>query len=151
MKQFKFLLLFTVATIAFVTVYSKHKKHNKMNNTEIVSTFLAGFSNPEKLPESIALLADNYHFKDPIMEHHSKAEFLVTAKELGKVLTGVEVIRMAENKEWVGVVYNFKSNIPGLENNIGSEWFRVENGMIQESHLIFDATEWRQVFAKMNH
>jgi len=122
-----------------------------MTNTKIVKTFLAGFNNPEQLPESIALLADNYKFKDPIVEYQSKEEFLVAAQELGKILTGVDIINIAENGEWVAVLYNFKSDIKGLENNFGSEWFRLENGLIQESQLVYDATEWRKVFAQMTN
>jgi hypothetical protein len=121
-----------------------------LKNIKIVETFLSGFNNPEKLPEAIALLADDYKFKDPTKEDHSKAEFLETAKELAKVLTGVEVIKIAENDESVAVLYNFKSNIEGLENNLGSEWFTLENGLIKESQLVYDATEWRSVFAQMN-
>ncbi len=147
MKSIK--LLFLVVILLGTTANSQTKNRNKMTNTEIVQTFLAGFNNPEKLPESLALLADSYHFKDPIAEQNSKAEFIEAAKELGKVLTGVEILKIAENGQWVGVFYNFKSNIPGLENNMGSEWFRVENGLIQESELVFDATEWRKVFAQM--
>lgn len=33
----------------------------------------------------------------------------------------------------------------------GNEWFRVENGKIQESHLIYDASEWKKVFDKMRN
>ena len=119
-----------------------------MTNTKIVKTFLGGFNNPEQLPESIDLLVEDYKFKDPSMEYGSKVEFLVAAQELGKILTGVEIIKIAENGEWVAVLYNFKSDIKGLENNFGSEWFRIENGLIQESQLVYDATEWRKVFFK---
>lgn len=149
MKAFRLVCL--AVTLLGTTAYSQIKNSKTMTNTTIVKTFLEGFNNPEKLPESLTLLADNYHFKDPIMEHHSKAEFIESAKELGKVLTGVEVLRIAESGSWVGVSYNFKSNIQGLENNIGSEWFRIENGKIQESELVFDATKWRKVFAEMKH
>ena len=120
-----------------------------MTDTEIVAKFLAGFNDPSQLQKAIALLDDNYKFKDPTVEHNSKAEFLVTAQELGKVLTGVEILRMAKNEEWVVVMYNFKSSIKGLENNFGTEWFKVKNGKIVESQLIYDATEWRKVFAQL--
>lgn len=120
-----------------------------MTNQDLIKKFLNGFNNPAQIQESLDLLADDYKFKDPTMELHSKTEFLVTAQELGKILTGVEIIRIAENDEWVTVLYNFKSNIKGLENNIGSEWFRIENGLIRESQLVYDATEWRKVFAQM--
>ncbi len=120
-----------------------------MTNIKIVEIFLSGFNNPKKLPEAIALLADDYKFKDSTKENHSKAEFLETAKELVKVLTGIEIIKMAENNESVADLYNFKSNIEGLENNLGSEWFRIENGLIKESQLVYDATKWWKVFAQM--
>ena len=122
-----------------------------MTNQEIVVTFLNGFNSPEKLQVSLDLLADDYKFKDPIMEHNSKKEFVQAAKELAKVLTDVNVLRTAENGNWVGAFYEFKSSIPGLESNHASEWFRVENGVIRESQLIFDATGWRKVFEEIEH
>ena len=97
--------------------------------------------------ESLVLLADTYKFKGPIVQYNSKTEFIAAAKELGKILTGVQILKIAENGNTVGIMYNFKSDIPHLENNIGSEWFLTENGLIQESELVFDATEWRKIFA----
>lgn len=139
--------------ILFISIHAhaQQPKNNTMTKTEIVQTFLRGFDQPEEINASIALLADNYQFKDPTVERNSKVEFLETAKELAKILTGVEIIRIAENEAWVSVFYNFKSNIKGLENNYGCEWFRVEDGLIQESQLVYDASEWRKVFAQMSN
>ena len=68
---------------------------------------------------------------------------------MGKILTGLEIKHIAESGKWVSVSYNFKSSLPGLENNLGTEWFRIENGRIKESYLIYDASEWRKVYAQM--
>ena len=38
---------------------------------------------------------------------------------------------------------------PGVEVNPATEWFRVEDGMIKESHLVYDASQWRKVYAAM--
>ncbi len=139
---------FTLPTIWAEMMYYKNKYN--MTNQEIVKTFLSGFNDPGKIQESLALLADDYTFKNPMVELHSKNEFMVLAQEMGKVLTGVNVIRAAEDGNWVATYYVFTSSIPGLESNVASEWFRVEEGRIRESHLIYDASEWRKVYEQMN-
>ena len=86
-----------------------------------------------------------------MVELHTKAAFIALVQELSKVLTGVNVIRISQQGDWVATYYEFKSSIPGLESNYGSEWFRVENGLIRESHLIYDASEWRKVYAQLRN
>ena len=126
--------------------------HNSdMANQEIVRKFLGGFNDPAKIHESLALLADDYKFKNPMVELNSKSEFISLAQEIGAVLTGVNVIGVAGSDDWVATFYEFKSSVPGLESNIASEWFRLENGMIKESHLIYDASEWREFYAQMQN
>ena len=136
--------------ILLLSINSYAQKNSNMTNQETVVKFLDGFNNPEKIQESLALLADDYKFKNPMVELNSKTEFITLAVEMGKILTGVKLISAAENGEWVSVIYEFHSSIPGLERNMASEWFRLENGRIQESTLIYDASEWRKVYAKMN-
>lgn len=139
--------------LAAITLFSGNviaqKNQDVMTKDVVVTTFLRGFDDPSKIMESFALLADDYHFTSPTDENNSKAEFIQSAKELGKVLTGLEIKKMAVNGDWVVVNYVFKSSIKGLETSTGNEWFRVENGKIQESHLIYDASEWRKVFENM--
>ncbi|TXE13811.1 nuclear transport factor 2 family protein [Seonamhaeicola algicola] len=136
-------------TIFSINTYAQQKERNTMTNQEIVTKFLNGFNNPELIQESIALLADDYKFKNPMVELNSKKEFIALAQEMGKVLTGVNVIHVADNGDWLAAFYEFKSSIPGLESNFGTEWFRIENGKIKESHLIYDASEWRKVYEQM--
>lgn len=143
--KFVFLIVFGLISSC---IYSQ-EKHNKMTNQEVVEKFLKGFNDPSKIQESLALLADNYKFKNPMVELKSKAEFIELAQEIGKVLTGVNLVRSTENGDWVAVFYEFKSSIPGLESNMASEWFKVKEGIIQESHLIYDASEWRKVYGQM--
>jgi len=121
-----------------------------MTNQEIVEKFLNGFNNPAQIQESLDLLANDYKFKNPMVELNSKTEFIELAKQIGAVITGIEIINVAENGNWVAVFYDFKSSVEGLESNTASEWFRLENGIIKESHLIYDASEWRKFYAKMN-
>lgn len=120
-----------------------------LTNQEIVETFLSGFNDPEKIPASLALLADDYQFKNPMVELHSKAEFIALAQEIGKVVTGIEVQSIAANGEWVATFYVFKSNLPGMERNQASEWFRIQAGVIVESIMVYDASAWRKVYAEM--
>lgn len=120
-----------------------------MTNRETVIKFLSGFNDPERIQESFDLLADDYKFKNPMVELNSKEEFIPLAQSIGAALTGLDVVRTAENGDWVAVFYVFKSAIPGVEVNAASEWFRVEDGVIKESHLIYDASEWRKVYANM--
>ncbi|MEO0339418.1 MAG: nuclear transport factor 2 family protein [Bacteroidota bacterium] len=133
-------------------LFSQHiysQKQGNMTKQQIVEVFLAGFNDQSKIQTSLELLAEDYHFKNPMVELQSKEAFIALAKEMGKVLTGVEVIRYAADGEWVAAFYTFQSAIPGLERNLATEWFRIENGMIQESHLIYDASAWRKVYEQM--
>lgn len=120
-----------------------------MTNQEIVLKFLNGFNDPSQIEASLDLLAENYKFKNPMMELNSKLEFITLAKAIGSVLTGIDIKSVAQEGEWVATFYEFKSSLPGLERNTASEWFRLENGLIHESHLVYDATKWQQVYQDM--
>jgi len=120
-----------------------------MSNEDIVRTFLSGFNDPSKIQASLDLLAEDYKFKNPMVELNSKAEFIPLAESIGATLTGVDVLHVAQAGEWVAAYYVFKSEIPGVEVNPATEWFRVDNGMIKESHLVYDASQWRKVYAAM--
>lgn len=132
-----------------MAINSVNAQQANQDNSKIVETFLTGFNDPSKIGTSFNLLADDYKFKNPMVQLQNKAQFIALAQEMGKVLTGVELISIAQNGNWVATYYEFKSSIPGLESNFGTEWFRVENGKIQESTLIYDASEWRKVYAQM--
>lgn len=147
MKTVKLILFLALLPIP-ESVYSQSNQ-GTMTNTAIVQKFLEGFNHPEKIQTSLALLADDYHFKNPLVELHTKTEFIALAQGISQVLTGLDILHTAENGEWVAVSYEFKSSLPGLERNLASEWFRLKNGIIQESHLIYDASEWRKVYATM--
>ncbi|OEK00540.1 hypothetical protein BFP97_03025 [Roseivirga sp. 4D4] len=147
MKKVSGILLIAIITLSG-NIYSQTNQ-KKMTNREVVEKFLNGFNETEKIHESLALLAEDYHFKNPMVALKSKVEFIALAQEIGKVLTGVEVLRVAETDDWVAAMYIFKSSIPGVESNVATEWFRLEGGIIQESHLIYDASEWRKIYASM--
>ena len=125
------------------------KFNSKLTNQEIVKKFLAGFNDPASIQASLNLLADDYKFKNPLIETNSKSAFIELAQKIGAVLTGVNIIHIAQHGNWVSTFYEFKSSVPGVESNIASEWFRLENEMIKESHLIYDASEWRKIYEKM--
>ena len=122
------------------------KSKTSMTKEVIVTTFLRGFDEPSKISESLDLLANNYHFTSPTDQNNSKAEFIEATKELAQILTGLKINKIAVSGDWVVVNYTFKSSIKGLESSVGNEWFRIENGQIQESHLVYDASEWRKFF-----
>lgn len=147
MKTIKSIML--LLWMAFSIQANAQQKQRNMSNEEVVRTFLNGFNRPEKMAESLALLADDYQFTNPMVSLSSKVEFIALAQQIGAVLTGVEIKRIAGNGEWVAAFYEFKSSIPGVESNLATEWFRLEKGMIQESILIYDASEWRKIYAQM--
>ena len=121
-----------------------------MKNTEIVKTFLDGFNYPSKIQASFDLLADDYHFTNPMMETHSKAEFIPLAMKIGEVIKAVHLIAGAESDDWVATFYEFQTDLPGVEKNDASEWFKVVDGRIKESCLVYDASEWRKIYAQMS-
>ena len=136
-------------TIFSVNTYAQQNERNNMTNQEIVTKFLNGFNDSTQIQASLDLLAENYKFKNPMVELNSKSEFIKLAQEIGAVITRINIINISENGNWVATFYDFESSIPGLESNIASEWFRLENGIIKESHLIYDASEWRKFYEKM--
>ena len=134
-----------------VSINQTHMQYDPptLNNQEVIELFLDGFNNPENFQVSMDLLADDYTFRNPLIQTNSKDEFIALAQEMGKILTGVEIQYMAQSGDWVAVWYEFSSVIQVLEKNQGTEWFKVENGIIQESFLIYDATQWRNVYSQM--
>lgn len=141
------LLIFCIAILTQINAQQKNKK--QMDNKTIVTTFLNGFNDPSKITESLNFLSDDYKFKNPMVELNSKTEFIALAKEIGAVLTGVEILNITADDEWVSALYIFKSAIPGVESNLATEWFKIEGGLITESHLVYDASEWRKIYAQM--
>ena len=87
--------------IGLLSLSYTYSQSTDYKNTQTVSQFLAGFNDPSKIQEALSLLATDYHFQNPMVELHSKAEFIALAQEIGKVLTGVEIIRIAAQGEWV--------------------------------------------------
>ncbi len=120
-----------------------------MTHSEIVRKFLNGFNHPDQISESFELLADDYHFQNPLVKLNSKTAFIALAKQIGAVLTAIELIHVVTDGDWVATFYQFKSAVPGLETNTASEWFRVEDGLIRNSHLIYDTAEWRTFYAQL--
>lgn len=142
--------VFITGIIMFsINGYAQQNQNSNMTNQEIVKKFLNGFNNPTQIQESLDLLTDDYKFKNPMVELNSKTEFIELAKQIGAVITGIEIINTAENGNWVAVFYDFKSSVEGLETNIATEWFKVEDGLIKESNLIYDTSEWRNFYAEM--
>ena len=131
------------------SVNSIAQQNSIITNQEIVKKFLDGFNNPAQIQESLDLLADDYKFKNPMVALNSKTEFIELAKQIGAVITEIEIINTAEEGNWVAVFYNFKSSVEGLETNTATEWFKVEDGFITESNLIYDTSEWRKFYANM--
>ncbi|MEM7552109.1 MAG: nuclear transport factor 2 family protein [Bacteroidota bacterium] len=136
-------------SICSIQANAQQIKSTTMTNREIVTKFLNGFNNPEQIQESLALLSDDYSFKNPMVELNSKEEFMVLAKQISAIITEIEIINIAENGNWIAVFYDFGSSVEGLESNVGTEWFRVEGGLIKESNLIYDTVEWRKFYAQM--
>lgn len=133
----------------FTTSYSQKNQVHKMTNQETVITFLNGFNDPSKIEDSMKLLADGYKFKNPMVELNSKAEFIGLAQEIGAVLTGIKILNTAGEDDWVAAYYEFTSSLHKVEKNLATEWFRLKDGVIQESHLIYDASEWRKIYQEM--
>ncbi len=150
MRLMKQIFIISITMFLIIT-YSSQINGSNMTNQEIVKKFLNGFNDPAKIEESLDLLADDYKFKNPMVELNSKAEFIKLAQEIGAVITGIDIINMVENGDWVATFYEFKSTVSGLESNTASEWFRLENGIIKESQLIYDTFEWRKFYEQMKN
>ena len=84
-----------------------------------------------------------------MVELSSKEEFILLAKLIGPVITVIEIRNIPEDGDQIAISYKFKSSVKGLESNTGTEWFRIEDRLIQESNLIYDTADWRKLFAQM--
>ena len=120
-----------------------------MTKREIVKKFLNGFNDSSMIQESSALLAIDYKFKNPMIELNSKADFMLLAQKMGAILKRINIIGITESENWVTVLYEFESTIQGLEKNLATEWFRIEDEEIKESLLIYDASDWRKFYAQL--
>ena len=94
MKSVKFIVLMLIGMYT-TNIYSQQNQVNPMDNLEIVKRFLEGFNNPAKIQESLNLLADDYKFKNPMVELNSKVEFIALAKEIGQTLRGGDTILLS--------------------------------------------------------
>lgn len=142
--------VFIIGLIFFsIQSNSQQKKSTSMTNQEIVTQFLNGFNDPTKIQQSLNLLADDYKFKNPMVSLNSKKEFIALAQQIGAVITGIEILNIAENGNWVAVYYDFKSSVKDLESNKGTEWFRIEDGLIKESDFIYDTVKWRKFYTQI--
>ncbi|MEM9327792.1 MAG: nuclear transport factor 2 family protein [Bacteroidota bacterium] len=118
---------------------------------KLVVQFLDGFTDPAQWEGSLALLANDYTFRNPMVSLTSKDEFVVLAAQIAQVVTAININQIVGQGNWVAVRYEFQTAIPGVTSNLATEWFRVEKGLIHESHLIYDASEWRKVYAQMQN
>jgi len=66
------------------------------------------------------------------------------AKQIGAVISGIEIVNIDKNGNWITAFYDFKSLTQGLESNKGTESFRIEDGLIKELILIYGTSEWRK-------
>lgn len=120
-----------------------------MTNKEIVTTFLKGFNDPDQLDGALTLLAKDYCFNGPMSKASNREEFTIIAKQLSALLKGLKVLRIMEDGDWVSVGYEFYTDLPNLKSTQGSEWFRLESGLIKESHLVYDATGFHKLYDQM--
>ncbi len=119
-----------------------------MTNTAIVKQYLEAFGNKD-METARKLVADSFKFNGPMQQHESANAFFEAMEGFVPMVAGIDLVGTAENGEWVGTYYNFRATVPGLENTTTSEWFRVADGKIQESHLVFDASNWRKMMENM--
>lgn len=117
-----------------------------MTNKEIVTKFLEGFNDPNQLDGALTLLAKDYCFNGPMSNASNREEFTIIAKQLSALLKGLKVLRIMEDGDWVSVGYEFYTDLPDLERTHGSEWFMLENELIKESHLVYDATGFNKLY-----
>ena len=66
-------------TLFSMNGYAQQNRIMNMTNHEIAKKFLSGFNNPAQIQESFALLAEDYKFKNPMVELNSKTEFMYSS------------------------------------------------------------------------
>ncbi|MGL4768115.1 MAG: nuclear transport factor 2 family protein [Formosimonas sp.] len=118
-------------------------------NQDIVIEYLTAFGNKD-FATVRSLLADNFTFEGPLMQASSADEFVGMMQGFKDTLDGIDLYGTAQDGDWVGSYYIFKTFIPTVERTVTSEWFKLENGKIVASYLVFDATKWQPIMAAQN-
>ena len=119
-----------------------------MTNKEIAEAYLNAFNTKDHATMR-SLVHDDFSFHGPLMQHDSADSFFAAMQGMGDMFAGLQLHGTAQDGDWVGSYYIFKSTVPGLEETHTSEWFNIIDGKIKTSYVVYDATKWREVMAQM--
>jgi len=111
-----------------------------MSNQQTALNFLENFclGKIEKLEN---LLHDDFTFSGPFIEFDSKVGYIASLKEDPPKDFSIELIGSFEEKDSVGLFYNFSK--PGVSTPM-AQYFQFNDGKICESLLIFDTRVFNQ-------
>jgi len=85
------------------------------------------------------LLDDSFTFHGPMVQAHSKAEFLASTGGLVPVARGYEMHRTWADGDEVCAIYDFKIETPVGAGSIPmAEWSVIRDGKLVSSRLLFD-------------
>lgn len=92
---------------------------------------------------AMALIADNFKFRGPMLQSDDKAAFVEGAAPLGPIVRGYKMLRQFAEGDEVCSIYDFEVETPKARGTVTmTEWTKVRGGKLVESRLIFNSPEF---------
>lgn len=112
------------------------KERGVMNTQEIALEFLSYFCSGD-LESMSDLLDDDFHFKGPLVECHSKEAYIDSLNDNPPIDCNIEVIKTFEDGDETCILYTF--NKPNITTPM-AQYFKFHKDKITETLLIFDTS-----------
>jgi len=112
---------------------------------ETVLAFQRAMGNKE-FAAARKLLHDNLEFRGPIDTFHKADDFLHALQKLSAIVEGVDILKVFEDGNDVGLFYDLKTKPVGT--SFVAEWYKLKDGKIASVRVVFDARPFAVMFAK---
>jgi hypothetical protein len=93
-------------------------------------------------------LAEDFHFVGPVASFDHAEGYRAMARQAGRTVTSFEVRRQFVDGSLVCSIIDWEMAIPGTGRMTSAEVLKVEDGVIVEGELIYDAEELRRAMAQ---
>lgn len=91
------------------------------------------------------VLAPGLVFEGPLAGHRVGAEgFIRGVRDVSSALTSFRLLQRLDRGDEVAVLYDCDLTRPSGTHRF-AEFFRIDNGCIQQVRLLYDGTEWRKL------
>jgi len=109
-----------------------------MKDDRMIANYLLGYNHEETMEESFGLLDDSYEFRSPEVCLGSKRDFKRWMSVASKLLYRLELLEVVQGEGMTVALYMVMFEIPLYKSMLVTEWFRLDNGKILSSRLLYD-------------